>query len=64
MCSSTKELPPKNDPISIMKLDFQKIGEQSFRALQTLHKGTFVEKIWLVNADYHDYGSVMKREGF
>lgn len=58
MCSSTPTLPPEDELVDIMKLDFGEIGRRSFRALHAMHRGEVTEKAWLVDADYEPHGTV------
>ncbi|EIQ00403.1 transcriptional regulator [Opitutaceae bacterium TAV1] len=58
MCSSTPVRPPEGQPTDIMKLDFEEIGRQAFRALQSLYRGEFAEKTWLVESGYEAHGTV------
>lgn len=62
MCSSKAVLPPKNQSMDIMKLDFEEIGRQAFLALQSLFQSQFTEKAWLVDSEYEPHGTVDRIE--
>ncbi|MBC2595719.1 substrate-binding domain-containing protein [Ruficoccus amylovorans] len=63
MCSSRQGLTPGGRPFDIMKLDFRRIGQQAFRALERVHEGSFAEKVWLVDAEYEPCGTVAPLRG-
>ena len=59
MCSTTPTLPPTEELISIMKLDFEKIGAQAFAALELLFANRYTEKVQLIDSYYEPYGTVL-----
>ncbi len=58
MCSSTPLLSTKGGNVDIMKLDFEEIGQQAFKALQSLFNSQFTEKAWLVDSRHESHGTI------